>query len=142
MGPRDFYGMYRDNEETFRLADGNTTQRVEKGRTQPCHVVYAKSECQLQPSGIQKSLFSATFRLRGNNQPNWDYQGVLYNVNDETDMVNMIDRTKNSWTRPSLDLYYQQNLKKKQTLVFNLVGTYNRREVAPYSIRKAYTTKC
>ena len=38
----------------------------------------------------------------------------------------MIDRTKNSWTRPSLDLYYQQNLKKKQTLVFNLVGTYNR----------------
>lgn len=57
---------------------------------------------------------------------NWDYQGVLYNVNDETDMVNMIDRTKNSWTRPSLDLYYQQNLKKKQTLVFNLVGTYNR----------------
>ena len=38
----------------------------------------------------------------------------------------MTDRTDQSWTRPSLDLYYQQNLKNKQTLVFNVVGTYNR----------------
>ena len=118
--------MYRDNEETFRLADGNTTQRVEKG--EPSHAMLFMQNLNVSYSlqASKNSLFSATFRLRGNNQPNWDYQGVLYNVNDETDMVNMIDRTKNSWTRPSLDLYYQQNLKKKQTLVFNLVGTYNR----------------
>ena len=126
MGPRDFYGMYRDNEETFRLADGNAIQRVEKG--EPSHAMLFMQNLNVSYSlqASKNSLFSATFRLRGNNQPNWDYQGVLYNVNDETDMVNMIDRTKNSWTRPSLDLYYQQNLKKKQTLVFNLVGTYNR----------------
>ena len=126
MGPRDFYGMYRDNEETFRLADGNTIQRVEKG--EPSHAMLFMQNLNVSYSlqASKNSLFSATFRLRGNNQPNWDYQGVLYNVNDETDMVNMIDRTKNSWTRPSLDLYYQQNLKNKQTLVFNLVGTYNR----------------
>ena len=126
MGPRDFYGMYRDNEETFRLADGNTIQRVEKG--EPSHAMLFMQNLNVSYSlqASKNSLFSATFRLRGNNQPNWDYQGVLYNVNDATDMVNMIDRTKNSWTRPSLDLYYQQNLKNKQTLVFNLVGTYNR----------------
>lgn len=38
----------------------------------------------------------------------------------------MTDRTDQSWTRPSLDLYHQQDLKNKQTLVFNVVGTYNR----------------
>ena len=126
MGPRDFYGMYRDNEETFRLADGSTIQRMEKG--EPSHAMLFMQNLNVNYSlqASQNSLFSATFRLRGNNQPNWDYQGVLYNVNDETDMVNMIDRTKNSWTRPSLDLYFQQSLKNKQTLVFNLVGTYNR----------------
>ena len=31
MGPRDFYGMYRDNEEEFHLADGTTLHRIEEG---------------------------------------------------------------------------------------------------------------
>ena len=31
MGPRDFNGMYRDNEEEFHLADGTTLRRLEKG---------------------------------------------------------------------------------------------------------------
>lgn len=65
MGPRDFYGMYRDNEETFRLADGKYHSARRKGRTQPCHVVYAKSECQLQPSGIQE------FSLQCHIPPAW-----------------------------------------------------------------------
>ena len=56
----------------------------------------------------ENSLFSATFRLRSNSQPHWDYQGVLTNVADSDDKVDMIDRTKESWSRPSLDLYYQQ----------------------------------
>ena len=74
----------------------------------------------------ENSLFSATFRLRSNSQPHWNYQGVLTNVADSDDKVDMIDRTKESWSRPSLDLYYQQGLKNKQLLVFNVVGTYNK----------------
>ena len=31
MGPRDFNGMYRYNEEEFHLADGTTLRRLEKG---------------------------------------------------------------------------------------------------------------
>ena len=34
-----------------------------------------------------------------------DAAGKSVIMTSETDMVNMIDRTKNSWTRPSLDLY-------------------------------------
>lgn len=126
MGPRDFYGMYRDNEEEFHLADGTTLHRIEEG--EPGHGAMFMNNLSVNYNlqQTENSLFSATFRLRSNSRPHWDYQGVLTNVSDPDDKVNMIDRTKNSWTRPSLDLYYQQGLKNKQLLIFNVVGTYNR----------------
>ena len=126
MGPRSFDGLYRDNEEEFHLADGTTLRRLERGEPSKATLVMHNLNVNYSLQASENSLFSAAFRLRGNNQPHWDYKGTLYNANDETDVVNMVDRTKQSWTRPSLDLYYQQNLKNKQTLVFNVVGTYNR----------------
>lgn len=53
----------------------------------------------------------------------------------------MIDRTKESWSRPSLDLYYQQGLKNKQLLVFNVVGTYNKENHA-VCIKKVCRMSC
>lgn len=35
IGPRDFYGMKRNNEEEFHLANGTTLNRVEIG--EPSH---------------------------------------------------------------------------------------------------------
>ena len=116
MGPRDFNGMYRDNEEEFHLADGTTLRRLEKGEPSKATMCQHNLNVNYSLQASENSLFSATFRLRGNNQPHWDYKGTLYNANDETDVVDMTDRTDQSWTRPSLDLYYQQNLKNKQTL--------------------------
>lgn len=126
MGPRDFNGMYRDNEEEFHLADGTTLRRLEKGEPSKATMYQHNLNVNYSLQASENSLFSATLRLRGNNQPHWDYKGTLYNANDEADVVDMTDRTDQSWTRPSLDLYYQQDLKNKQTLVFNVVGTYNR----------------
>ena len=125
-GPRDFYGMYRDNEEVFRLADGTTLHRIEEGEPGHGSMFMNNLSVNYNLQQTENSLFSATFRLRSNSQPHMDYQGVLVNVSAPDDKVDMIDRTKNSWTRPSLDLYYQQGLKNKQLLIFNVVGTYNR----------------
>lgn len=126
MGPRDFYGMSRSNEEEFHLADGTTLHRIEEG--EPGHGSMFMNNLSVNYSlqRTENSLFSAAFRLRSNNQPHWDYQGILTNVADPTDRIDMIDRNKNSWSRPSLDLYYQRALKDDQLLVFNIVGTYNR----------------
>ncbi len=126
MGVRDFYGGYRDNEEDFHLADGTHLRRVEQGDPDRIMLFMHNMNASYNYQASENSLFSATFHMYTNNWPHGDYKGTLYNVNDRTDMVNMIDRTKSSLTRPSLDLYYQYNLKNKQTLVFNLVGTYNR----------------
>lgn len=54
------------------------------------------------------------------------------------DKVDMIDRTKESWSRPSLDLYYQQGLKNKQLLVFNVVGTYNKEKSRRLYLKKSW----
>lgn len=128
MGPRDFYGTYRDNEEEFHLADGTYLHRIEKGEpdhlrllTQNVNLNYS-----LQPS--EKSLFSAAFRIFSYRQPHQDYQGILYNADEPTDLVSMQDKSEKDQQIPSIDLYYQQELKHKQTLVINVVGTYNREE--------------
>lgn len=125
-GPRDFNGSYRDNEEEFHLADGTILHRLELGEPSKLTLVQHNANVNYSLQISENSLFSAAFRMYANNQPHWDYKGILYNANDITDKVNMIDLTKKNWSRPSLDLYYQHNLKNKQTLVFNLVGTYNR----------------
>ena len=70
-------------------------------------------------------MFNASLRFWANDQPHCDYKGVLENVANLTDRVNMIDRSSENYRVPSLDLYYQRDLKNNQLLVFNLVGTYN-----------------
>jgi hypothetical protein len=121
---RDFYQMWRDNEETFTFADGSTLQRREKGEPGHGEVYWQNLNAKYNYQDDRK-IFNATFRLYAANQLHWDYHGILYNVKDETDAVDMIDRTSGSGRRPALDLYYQHNLPAGQTIVLNAVGTYN-----------------
>ena len=126
MGPRDFYGVSRSNEEKFHLADGTVLHRIEEGEPEHGSMFMNNLSASYSLQQTENSFFSATFRLRSNNRPHWDYQGILMNVADPADRINMTDLNKNSWSRPSLDLYYQQALKNDRFLVFNVVGTYNR----------------
>jgi len=121
---RDFYEMWRDNEEIFTFSDGSKLHRREEG--QPGHAQLAWQNLNTSYSFQEKDkMFSATLRYYTNDQPHWDYRGSLYNVSNPSDAVHMIDKSAFKTHRPALDLYYQQNLKKDQTIVFNLVGTYN-----------------
>lgn len=128
VGPRDFYGMWRDNEEVFNLADGTKLHRVEQG--EPGHLRMFMHNLNLNYSYQEpdKYLFNATVRYRQNNQPYFNFRGALQNVADPADRVAMTDNTSSLTHRPALDLYYQRSLKHDQTLVFNLVGTYNREQ--------------
>lgn len=121
---RNFYKMWRDNEEEFTFSDGSKLQRKEAGepgrmemRWQHLNGTYSYQN--------EKSMFNATFRYYTNTTPHADYKGTLYNVADVSDAVYMIDKASSKMHRPALDLYFQQNMKNDQTLVFNVVGTYN-----------------
>ena len=126
IGPRDFYGMSRDNEEIFHLADGTVLHRKETG--DPSHASMFMHNLNLNYSvqDPEKYLFNATFRYWNNHQPHWDYRGILSNLDNTDDYVDMVDLNSSDNQVPALDLYYQRNLKNDQTLVFNVVGTYNR----------------
>ena len=121
---RDFYNMWRDNEETFTFADGSQLVRKEAG--EPGHLeMYWQNINGTYSYQDDNKMFSSTFRYGTNNQPHQDFKGILYNVANPADEVRMLDKSAYKTYRPALDLYYQQNLKNDQTIVFNLVGTYN-----------------
>ena len=122
IGPRDFYGMSRDNEEIFHLADGTVLHRKETG--DPSHASMFMHNVNLNYSiqDPEKYLFNATFRYWNNHKPNWDYRGILSNLENPDDYVDMVDLNSEDNQVPALDLYYQRNLKNDQTLVFNVVG--------------------
>jgi len=124
IGHRNFYQMWRDNEETFTFADGTKLERKEIGEPGHLQMLYQNVNAAYSYQGANK-MFNATFRYFTNDQSHTDFKGTLYNMANPEDMVRMIDKSANKFDRPALDLYYQQNLKKDQTLVFNLVGTYN-----------------
>lgn len=128
VGPRNFYGMSRDNEEVFNLADGSQLHRVELGEPGRLRLFMHNLDVNYSYQEPEKYLFNATLRYWQSNQPRFDYHGVLSNVADPKDQVSMIDNTASRTHRPALDLYYQRSLKNDQTLVFNLVGTYNEDE--------------
>lgn len=122
---RDFKNMWRDNEETFNFADGNTLKRKEVGEPDRGKMMWQNINATYSYVPSEKAMFSATLRYNSNNNPHMDYKGKLYNMANQDDYVDMIDRSSLKSKRPAIDLYYMQNLKKDQTLVFNLVGTYN-----------------
>jgi hypothetical protein len=122
--PWEMHQMWRDNEETFHLPDGSTFRRRETGEPglwkdyrQTLNVTYGFLG--------DRRMFNASFRYFSDNQLNLDYTGKLYNMDSPGDYVQMLDREKRWSSRPAIDLYWQENLKNDQTLVFNLVGTYN-----------------
>lgn len=125
FGPRNFYGLSRDNEEVFHLDGGRTFRRIEAGDPQHAKLFQHNMNVNYSYQEPDNYLFSASFRYWNNRSPLWDYRGTLYNAEHPDDRVAMADLTDKTKQRPALDLYYQRNMKHDQTLVFNVVGTYN-----------------
>ncbi|WP_259301024.1 outer membrane beta-barrel family protein [Bacteroides oleiciplenus] len=77
----------------------------------------------LQEKG--KYLFNAQFRytLQDNPAGYEDQKSKLY-TSDSDIPLSIYDHTKEQNHLPALDLYYQQDIKNNQRLIFNIVGTY------------------
>lgn len=114
----------RENKETFIFPD-KTLERVEKGEPTRFKRDRLNTALNYNLNEPDKYLFNARFRFRYNDSPN-DYsnrESTIYSSDNNTPL-SIIDHSASRSKSPSLDLYYQHNLKKDQMIIFNMVGTY------------------
>ena len=115
--------MWGDEERTFNFEDGSSMQRFDKGIPGSMSENQHKISLNYNLLDNGKYYFNATLRhtileddkMRRSSQ---------YTSLDPTDITNIHQGANSLQQLPSLDLYYMRNLKNKQTVVLNVVGTY------------------
>ena len=122
--PRDFYDCWRSNEEVFHFEDGTSLNRYEKGKPGHLSELNHGGSFTYNYQEPDKYQLNAQLGYWGYSQPHTDYRSDLYNVEYPDHITDMQDYTDQATHRPFIDLYYQQELKNKQFLALNLVGTY------------------
>lgn len=121
---RGYNKMYRTNEEIFNFGDGTSLNRYEDGEParwkKQVHGMFLDYSY-LEP---EKYLLSVSFSYKSSRVPKNNFTSLLFTGNDKERATLMTDNNKSFEKRPMFNVYYQQNLKKKQLLVFDVVGTY------------------
>lgn len=115
----------RENEETFVFPD-KTLKRVEEGVPTTFKDDRLNVALNYSLNETDKYLFNATFRNNYQKTPNQfsDRNSLLYSTDNRNNPLSISDHSTWRSYSPSLDLYYQRNLKNNQLLIFNAVGTY------------------
>lgn len=108
--------LYFPNTEIHRLEVGEPT-RFDK-KVFSTNLNYSLTE-------KDKYFLNVQFKYMRNQFPNGfeDRRTTLYTSGSDIGL-NIYDHTTEKANLPALDIYYQQNLKNNQLLIFNLVGTY------------------
>jgi len=120
---RDYKKRYNDSEEKYTFPT-TEMQRNLIGIEQPFGYQDHSIEASYNLTQPDKYVFNAAFKDEIFNSPNNDF---AYNINysdpNTPDASSFLHAVMKSNT-PSLDLYYQLYLPKKQSIAFNAVGTY------------------
>lgn len=113
----------RENTFHYQLPD-RSFERVEDGLPTIYKDRALNTSIKYTIYEADKYQFTATLRNKYNNVPNQfsDRQGYVTDMNTGVRSF-LQDFSKWKSNAPSLDLYYLRNLKNKQTLIFNMVGT-------------------
>lgn len=112
----------RENHETFVFPD-RTLQRIEQG--EPTDVKFGQLNASLNYNlqEADKYLFNVRLRNNYNYIPN-DFSDRSSRLIQDNSTLSIYDHSSTYSNSPSLDIYYQRNLKNEQLLIFNVVGTY------------------
>lgn len=122
-GRRDIEWI-RENYETFIFPD-HTLNRIEEG--EPTKVKYDNLNLSLNYNlqEADKYLLNVRVRNKLNDTPNeFENRTSSLKVSGSDIPLSIIDSSSSWVNSPSLDIYFQKNLKKDQLLIFNMVGTY------------------
>mgnify|MGYP001776507497 CR=1 FL=1 len=123
---RDFFEYWRTNEEVFRFEDQTELHRYEEGKPGRASELGHNFSFNYNYQNPDKSYLNVTARMYAYKQPHIDFRSDLYTLERPGYVVEISDLTDKKTYRPSLDIYFQQQLKNEQSLIFNVVGTYIR----------------
>lgn len=114
----------RQNIETFNYPT-STLVRTEVGQPTRYKEGYLNLSLNYTLHDADKYLFNARFRNRNEDNP-YGFTDRISTIipSDGSAALDIVDHSSWKSNSPSLDLYFQKNLKNKQLIIFNLVGTY------------------
>ena len=116
--------MWSERNEVFAFEDGRTYHRNvtvdphgQKQLEQVGQITY-----NLQDGN--KYMFNLSVGYRNLNTPNYLEEGKLFTEEYPNSVTDRRDWSHDRNTKPYVDVYFQKNLKNKQFIAFNAVGTY------------------
>lgn len=114
----------RENKETFVFPD-KILERKEKGEPTRFKDNNLNMALNYSLNETDKYLFNATLRYNYQDTPNQfsDRKSTIHS-SDNPLPLSITDHSTWRNNSPSLDLYYQRNLKNDQLIILNVVGTY------------------
>lgn len=114
----------RENLETYNYPN-KTLERTEEGQPSKYREYNLNLALNYNLTETDKYMFNARLKNNYNDVPNQfsDRESKMYSSENE-DPIHISDHSTWKSNAPSLDLYYQHNLKNDQLLIFNVVGTY------------------
>lgn len=114
----------RANKETFIFPD-KVLERIEEGQPTRFKDRKLNTAFSYNLNETDKYMFNATFRYNYQDTPEefTNRNSVIYSSDNNTPL-SIIDHSSWRNNTPSLDLYYQRNLKNDQLVIVNVVGTY------------------
>jgi len=112
----------RENYETFVFPD-RVLNRIEQGDPTKVKFGQVRASLNYNLQETDKYLFNVRFRNNNEDTPN-DFGDRISTLTQGNSKLSIYDHSSSRSNSPSLDIYYQRNLKKDQLLIFNVVGTY------------------
>lgn len=114
---------HRDYTETFTYPDGHTLTRKETSRGGSLDNTQSRAWVSYNYIKPDTTVFMAEFSLWQNISDKWLYRGLM-SLNDGIDDILMTESHCSPGKTPSLSLYWQQNLPRKQMLVIDFSSSF------------------
>lgn len=112
----------RQYKETFTYVDGNSLTRTESPKGGTLDNTYGNSWITYSYIKPDTTIFIAELSAKRRFADLYEYHGQM-SLSDGSDDILLTDASGGNGTTPSLSLYWQQNFRNDQMLIFNVTGS-------------------
>ena len=119
-----FEELWSERNEVFAFEDGRTYHRSVTTDPHGEKKIHHNGRITYNLQDGNKYMLNISAGFRNLNTPNYSEEGKLFTKEYPNSVTDRRNWSHNRNTTPYVDVYFQKNLKNKQFLAFNAVGTY------------------